>query len=34
MGEIWYGGNLYTMREENEKLDWNHSDCYPYIVNH
>ena len=18
-GEIWYGGNIYTMREENEK---------------
>ena len=21
MGEIWYGGNIYTMREENEKVD-------------
>lgn len=21
MGEIWYGGTIYTMREENEKLD-------------
>ncbi|ANN34437.1 hypothetical protein A9498_24200 [Bacillus thuringiensis serovar coreanensis] len=21
MGEIWYGGTIYTMREENEKVD-------------
>ncbi len=21
MGEIWYGGNIYTMREENEKVE-------------
>jgi predicted amidohydrolase YtcJ len=21
MGEIWYGGTIYTVREENEKVD-------------
>ena len=21
MGEIWYGGTIYTMREENEKVE-------------